>query len=361
MRQAGQSKKMAESRLSFEERKVILKWYLKFENIVEVRRQWRREYATDPPTRLTIARIRDKFETHGTVCDVHKGRSGRPRTATSPAVSALVLEQFTRSPHKSTKQCARETGISRTSIRRILKTAKWEVVVPRLLHSLNEDDPDRRVQYCEWFQNMVHVDEEFVGKMVWSDEAQFKLNGTVSRHNCVYWAPEMAHVEKDVHLLGLNVWCGLSLRGLIGPFFFEGPVTGPVYLDMLRTSILPAIRTLFGDDVFYFQQDGAPPHFHPDVRAYLDENLPGQWVGRRGVVEFPPRSPDLTPLDFYLWGTLQDAVCHRKPATLVELREEIERVCAAIEADTLVSVAQAVLLRNQKCLDVGGNHFEHLL
>ena len=36
MRQAGQSKKMAEERLSFEERKTILKWYLKFENAVEV-------------------------------------------------------------------------------------------------------------------------------------------------------------------------------------------------------------------------------------------------------------------------------------------------------------------------------------
>ena len=115
MRQAGQSKKMAEARLSFEERKTILKWYLKFENTVEVR-QWRCEYTTEPPTRLTIARIRDKFQTHGTVCDVHKERSGRPRTATNPASSAKVLEQLTCSPQKSTKQCARETEVSRTSI-----------------------------------------------------------------------------------------------------------------------------------------------------------------------------------------------------------------------------------------------------
>ena len=145
MRQAGQSKKMAEAPLLFEERKTILKWYLKCENVVEVQRQWRREYAPEPPTRLIIARIRDKFETHGTVCDVHKGRSGRPRTATSPACSAMVLEQFTRSPQKSTKQCARETGVSRTSIRRILKTARWKVFIPRFLHALKEDDPDRRV------------------------------------------------------------------------------------------------------------------------------------------------------------------------------------------------------------------------
>jgi len=147
MRQAGQSKKMVEARLSFEERKTILKWYLKFENVVEVQRQWRREYATEPPTRLTIARFRDKFETHDTVCDMHKGRTKRPSTATSPASSAKVLEQFTRSPQKSTKQCARETGVSRTSIRRILKTARYKVFIPRLLYALNEDDPDRRARY----------------------------------------------------------------------------------------------------------------------------------------------------------------------------------------------------------------------
>jgi len=113
MHNAGQSKKMVEARLSFKQRKTILKWYLKFENIVEAQRQWRREYATEPPTRLTIARIRDKFEMHGTECDAHKGRSGRPRTATSSVSSA---KQFTRSPRKSTKQCARETWVSRTSI-----------------------------------------------------------------------------------------------------------------------------------------------------------------------------------------------------------------------------------------------------
>jgi hypothetical protein len=168
-------------------------------------------------------------------------------------------------------------------------------------------------------------------------------------------------MEKEVNLPGLNIWCGLSLRGLTGPFLFEGTVTGQVYLDVLHTSILPAIHTLFGNDQFYFQQDGAPPHFHQDVRAFLDENLPGQWIGRRGAVEFPPRSPDLTPLDFYLWGTLKDVVYCRKLATLAVLWEEIETVCAAIHVDTLVNVAQVVVCRNQKCLDTGGNHFEHLL
>ena len=140
---------MAGARLSFEERKAVLKWYFKFENISEVQRQWWNEFVTQPPTRLTIARIGNKFEIDDTVGDVHKERSGRPRTATTLATSAVVLQQFTRSPQKSVKQCSRETGVSRSSVQRILKSAKWKVYIPRLLHAMNEDDTDGRLEYCE--------------------------------------------------------------------------------------------------------------------------------------------------------------------------------------------------------------------
>jgi len=79
------------------------------------------------------------------------------------------------------------------------------------------------------------------------------------------------------------------------------------------------------------------------------------------VVRVSPRSPDLTPLDFYLWGTLKDVVYCRKLATLAVLREEIEMARAVIHVDTLVNVAQVVVRCNQKCLDADGNHFQHLL
>jgi len=113
------------------------------------------------------------------------------------------------------------------------------------------------MQFCEWFQKMVNEDEEFVMKILWSDEAQFKLNETVNRHNCVYWAPENLHIHvaKAVNLPGVNVWCGLSAGGLIGPFFFEGTVTGEAYLEMLHSSILPAIRALYENNEVFYQQD----------------------------------------------------------------------------------------------------------
>ena len=93
---------------------------------------------------------------------------------------------------------------------------------------------------------------------------------------------------------------------------------------------------------------------------YLDETLPGRWIGRRDAVDFPPRSPDLTPLDFYLWGSINDDVYRMKPATLDDLRENIAMSCAAITLDTLQNLVLAAVLRFRQCLDADGGHFEHL-
>jgi hypothetical protein len=83
---------MAE-RLLFEQHKAVLKWCWKYENSKEVQRQWQNEFRTQPPTRRTIARIRDKLEADFTVHDVRKQRSGRaaitPDTLTAVVRSAV--------------------------------------------------------------------------------------------------------------------------------------------------------------------------------------------------------------------------------------------------------------------------------
>jgi len=129
---------------------------------------------------------------------------------------------------------------------------------------------------------------------------------------------------------------------------------------MLRLSILPAIRALYENSDVFYQQDGAPAPYHRDVRAFLNENLQGHRIGRRGTFEFPPPSPDLTPLDFYHWGTLKDVVYRKKPATLGDLRAEIRAACAAIPINTLTEFAQSNSRRCNRCLAANGNHFEHL-
>ncbi|GFQ89249.1 DUF4817 domain-containing protein [Trichonephila clavata] len=67
----------------------------------------------------------------------------------------------------------------------------------------------------------------------------------------------------------VNVWLGMHTNSIIGPFFFvEKTVTGHVYRDMLENCTVLQIPP-----GFLFQQDGAPPHHHGDVTAFLNKTF----------------------------------------------------------------------------------------
>jgi len=72
------------------------------------------------------------------------------------------------------------------------------------------------------------------------------------------------------------------------------------YLDMLELYVAPQLEEF--QQWIIFQQDGAPPHWSSDVRRFLDAIFPNRWIGRDVPTPWPPRSPDIAPLDFFLWG-----------------------------------------------------------
>ena len=80
-------------------------------------------------------------------------------------------------------------------------------------------------------------------------------------------------------------------------------MTDDVYLQMLQNCQKDELIANEHND-FIYQQDGAPPHWKLTVRAYLNDNLTRRWIGRASgeknvVLKWPPRSPDLTPCDFF--------------------------------------------------------------
>ena len=166
-------------------------------------------------------------------------------------------------------------------------------------------------------------------------------------------------VEHHVSLPGITVWCGLSEFGLIGPFFFDDTVNDANYLNLLQEYAMPRMQEMFRNEEWYFQQDGVPPHYHRDVRAYLDGHLPNRWVIQRGSIEYPPHSPDFTPMDFFMWGHVKHKVYTTKPATINELRAAIERECADIPIELIRNVLDSISERCQLCMDHNGHQFEH--
>jgi len=166
--------------------------------------------------------------------------------------------------------------------------------------------------------------------------------------------------KKSTQSVSVTVWIGVSASGLVGPFFFEGTVTGDSYVSMLNNNFLPSVENWpLGE--MWFQQDGAPPHYSIAARNWLNDKFPNRWIGRRGSIEYPPRSPDLTPPDFFLWGVLKNSVYAKKPRTKDQLVAVIMNTCTEISEDLCRSVCYSVVRRTAKCIEEGGQHFEHLL
>jgi hypothetical protein len=134
----------------------------------------------------------------------------------------------------------------------------------------------------------------------------------------------------------------MSNTKIYGPFFFdEKTIRGFSYLDMLQSWLFPQLEQDEADIIL--QQDTAPPHFHWEVRSHLNETLPHRCIGRGTdddmFLKWPPRSPDLTPLDFYFWGYVKDKVyIPHLPRDLREVRERITNAVASISMDDLVKV-----------------------
>ncbi|GBM11459.1 hypothetical protein AVEN_101929-1 [Araneus ventricosus] len=127
----------------------------------------------------------------------------------------------------------------------------------------------------------------------------------VNRHNVRIWGSENPHVSAQLQRDSpkVNVWCSLMYNNVIEPFLFtEKSITVNVYLDLLQLFIAPQLEEF--QPWIMFQQDGAPAHWGYLVRDFLDETFPDRWIGGDRPTPWPPRSPDITPLDFFLLGAI---------------------------------------------------------
>lgn len=104
--------------------------------------------------------------------------------------------------------------------------------------------------------------------------------------------------------------------------------------------------------------DGAPHHYARTVRNWLNNNFPLKWIGRRGPTLWPPRSPDLTLCDFFLWGWAKDEVYKTNPKTLTVLEERIHTVLNNVPQEFLKNSMNNVQVRLQKCIDNKGGYVE---
>lgn len=264
--------------------------------------------------------------------------------------------EVVQSPNKSIRNIARNLTLSHMSVSRLMKDAGLRSFRSDFVQKLSEDDKIRRTAFClEWLDKL-EWDSGIEDLTLWTDEATFKLDGMVNKRNWVTHDYENPHTQVEVpqKAPGLSVWLGVHSGGLIGPFFFNKTVTGDTYLTMLKNDIIPSLMTLPQYNQILFMQDGAPPHWSLAVREFLGETFGANWIGRDGPIQWPPRSPDLTPCDFFLWGFLKDLVYRKKPRSLNELRQSIIDSCSQITKEMCKKACQSVKVRLENCVGKEG-------
>ena len=106
---------------------------------------------------------------------------------------------------------------------------------------------------------------------------------------------------------------------------------------------------------------------HLTVWAYLNDHLPRRWIGRASgennvTLKWPPRLPDLTPCDFFLWGYVKTLVYvpHPLPANVNELKQRITIALETVTQDMLHHVWEELDFRLEVCWVTGGAHIKHL-
>ena len=131
---------------------------------------------------------------------------------------------------------------------------------------------------------------------------------------------------------------------------------------MLRNQIIPAIRAIIPEEQLngvWFQQDGCPAHNSREVQIFLRIIFGERIISNTGPVHWPARSPDITTLDFYIWGYVKNEVYEFDPPENREVLEQRTRdVLATINRNTLNRVSRMVFTKCQKCIDKNGRHFE---
>jgi hypothetical protein len=128
------------------------------------------------------------------------------------------------------------------------------------------------------------------------DEAWFHLSGYVNFQISRFWSSENPHLflKVPLHSQKIGCWFAISRKRILGPIFFSKTATAEKYQEI----ILQFISLLNEEERFcWLQQDGATSHTANSTMEMLKQFFDDRIISKN---LWPPRSPDLTPPDYFL-------------------------------------------------------------
>lgn len=352
---------------SLNEKVFIMKLYYSGNSTRAVSGMFAVEYPNRPiPSHTTVQRIVQKFEATGTVNDKCKCNAQENVRNHENTNADNVLQSVIENPNVSLRQVAENIGVHHTTVQKILKNHNYRSYKYQCHQELFPDDMEKRTQFCYNMMEKANEDRYFLRNVCFTDECTFTLHNEPNVQNCRIWATHNPHKYLETRTQypqKLNVWAGILGRHIIGPFFLDGNLTSERFLQILTDEITPTLNEVAPEnEEIWFQMDGCPAHNSRVVREYLQESFNNKVIGKGYEIGWPPRSPDLSPNDFFLWGHLKSKIYSgNRFENLEQLQTTIRDHCARISRHQLSNVRRQFYDRLGYCLTVNGGLFEHLL
>lgn len=299
---------------------------------------------------------------------IRRQGSGRPRSVrveeNVTKVKDMILSQEGKPGSSlSQRETARETNISRSSVQRIAKHELRLKVFKRVhVSELSVAAKQKRQECSERLLRRFSV--RTVKDICFSDEKIFTVTTPKNPQNDRVHST--AQTKRDVpkeNLLRMHsrsrgsvmVWMGFTMHHKLSPIFVPAgaKVNAQVYQTEILNSALPELRDK--EPNFILQQDGAPAHRAHSTLEYLTSSNtrfiePALW---------PPNSPDLNPLDYFLWSALEHEVY--KGGNIDDVDDLKRRIVVAWDKVPQASLCAAInkwRSRLQNVVEAQGGHIE---
>ncbi|XP_011174380.3 uncharacterized protein LOC105206592 isoform X2 [Solenopsis invicta] len=284
------------------------------QSYVQAIRDFRIEYSLRPrdpiPSRNSVNLWVKNFRQTATA--TKQKPPGQPRTVRTPENETRVRTSLQRSPRRSAGKHAQALGMSRRSFSRMLKAINFHPYKILITQELKYTDYAARLRFAEKMKELLDNEE-------------------------------------------IDQW------GIVGPYFFQGTINTERYLEMLKTFLIPELKKKRKFYRTFFQQDDATCHTAKKTLDFLREEFGTRLLSRNTEFPWPPRSPDLSVCDFFLWGYLKQRVYANKPRTLDQLRANIRREIAEIKPAMLKKVYDNFKKRLENCIACNGHHLADII
>lgn len=130
---------------------------------------------------------------------------------------------------------------------------------------------------------------------------------------------------------------------------------------MLQRFVTPELNNFPHVQESWFQQDGATSHTARQSMEAVRVLFGNRVISRFGNVSWPPRSPDLSVCDSFLWGYLKAKVFTTRPRTVDELKQRIRDEIHNIPVEMLQRSMRNLQHRFQECIRTGGRHLKDVI